>query len=275
MKPTYCTPRSQSAIKALAAKQRASNSAITQSQALDNCSREAGYSNWTHARRFLPEKMKLVRISAPWFSGWDKTAGIETMAYPLPWTAQEIVGSIPEDFETSRTFSGGLINGLVVSDTAKNEVTTGRFPNRELARKTIVRVLRELMFIEATGFRFQISDGSEFDLPGSVYFTRWLDPITGTTVILDEPKYKEGIDFHLLASAREAWCCEHGYQMLRTKWRGTLANDSLPVALLAPRVEGPDLNMVEAQLTRIADDFSRWTGKVFHSLSLSHRGWGT
>lgn len=275
MKRSFKSPRSKSAIKVLASKLRKSNPSVTQSQALEHCSIEAGFSNWKHACKALPEVMPLLRISSAWNSGLDGTAGIESLAYPFPWTALEVIGD-PND-EGLSYLGAGLTDYCTLKADALNTIQCMSVPTQQLARNVVARTLRELMVRDATSFAQLYEPGDAADrfdslwginaiqasrsFPGSKYFTCWKDPQTQAVVIFDEPIVSD-VDPVLLLKARTNWCAQHGYRMLETMWAGTLSK-SLPSILLTKVENDIDLCLTKALIEALPDDFSglNWKGE--------------
>jgi hypothetical protein len=143
MRPTFDTPRSVAGIKSRASELRKIDPSFKSIQALEHVSKQAGFSNWTHAQRVLPKSMKQVILTADWYDENARVRGSETITYPLPWTATQIV---------EMNLKMGHASCLELGSVAANDLCLTGASNQEMARYWLVRALRELMFMEATGF---------------------------------------------------------------------------------------------------------------------------
>lgn len=274
MRTSFKSPRSLSAVKSFASKLRKSNSELTQSQALDLGALFARFANWKHATRVMPDVMPLLRLSAQWANGSDKTAGLETISYPLPWSAADLVGKIKNPDQVSCFEDGALTTDAILGDKTKNQVLYRPFPSQGLARKVLIRKLRELMFREASGlsqrynmyFDSKLSQWTDnftaekWDFPGSDYFTTWVHPAEESPLILAEFKQSATTDSSLQDS-QISWCKKHGFEITRMNWAGTLQT-SQPVALITSAGAGFDLRRIKAMGERLPDDFgvTPWPG---------------
>lgn len=275
MLTSFKSPRSLSAIKAFASKLRKYDSKLTQSQALEQGAIYAGFANWKHATKVMPDVMRLVRLSASWANGSNKEAGLETLAYPLPWSAAELVGTIKNTDHVSCLEDGALIAGAFSCDEKINQVHLRPFPSQGLARKVLVRTLRELMFREASGLSQRYNmyfdkrlckwtenfTSDKWDFPGADYFTTWVHPAEDSPLVFAEFKQSESTSMSLRES-QKAWCKKNGYKITPLSWGGTLQTGLSP-ALITSTDAGYDLLRIRSMVERLPDDFgvNPWLGE--------------
>ncbi|HEP8970119.1 TPA: hypothetical protein VDU83_002455, partial [Pseudomonas aeruginosa] len=141
MRISFATPRSISAIKGAASKRRKAVPSLSQTQALDLVAKEAGFSNYIHAKRQLPEIMRLLTLKCRWRDGSER--GTEVLSYPFPWNPSEVVAMRLRGARIA-WFEAFLDDGLIYKDIVHSQ---------RMARDWLVQALRELMVIEATGLR--------------------------------------------------------------------------------------------------------------------------
>lgn len=284
MRISFRSPRSISAVKSRASKLRKIEPGLSQSQALERSAAFAGYANWRHATKMLPDVMRPLRLSAHWINGRSKQAGVETIIYPLPWSAAELVGTIKNSDRVSCFEDGALISDSTLGHPDKNQVLIGRFPSQALARKVLVRKLRELMFRETTSLRQRSnmffdtnsSTWSEnntldiWDFPGCDYFTTWMDPTQNGLLILAEFR-ETGTAFRDPRTLQEEWCDKHGFLCTSVDWTGTLQTGRSPV-LVTSAHSGLDLELIKSKVDLLPDDFAviPWVGV---SEELDFPGW--
>jgi hypothetical protein len=272
MKPSFHAPRSQSALKTRALKMRKVDGSLTHVQALELASTQAGYSNWTHARRVLPEFMKPVVLICPWSDDETQESGFESISYPLPWSAEEIVQLKLQSIRVS-AFSLG-------SDSANELRSDNVAANQFMARYWLDQALRELMFMEATSLvpRFftvkayphkrQQWQGNTFyeaiTPPGNDHSTLWQDPETKRYLIVDEP-YANILEMR--EGERATWCEQHGFRQMRSSWGGTYLAPRTAMTMFTSVNRGVDLEAIEKKLQMLPDDFNAddWKGKTLMS----------
>lgn len=80
MRTSFFTPRSISALKSAASKLRKASPQLTQTEALNLAAENAGFANFTHAQRTLPEVMKALTLRCRWRE--DSAKGTEVLKYP-------------------------------------------------------------------------------------------------------------------------------------------------------------------------------------------------
>jgi hypothetical protein len=267
MRPTFDTPRSVAGIKSRASEMRKKDPSCKSIQALEQVSKQAGFSNWTHAQRALPKSMKQVILTAHWYDENARAKGSETISYPLPWTAIQIV---------EMNLKVGHASCLNLGTVDANDLCLTGASNQEMARYWLVRALRELMFMEATGFvrrsntvrawphHIQTWSGGRFfeadRIPATDHCSTWQDPKTKAYLILDEP-YLNGLP-HRNEQMRQEWCERVGYRKLQSAWGGTWMPGRTTMFMICHGDKGIDLNAIEEQLGRMPDDFSLddWKG---------------
>lgn len=268
MKPSIHAPRSQSALKTHASKLRKADASLTQVRALELASTQAGYSNWTHARRVLPEFMKPVVLITPWSDKETQESGFESISYPLPWSAAEIVQLKLKSIRASAFSLGPESANELRSDVLAS--------NQYKARYWLDQALRELMFMEATGLvpryftvrayphKRQEWHGNTFyeaiKPPGNDHSTLWQDPATRRYLIVDEP-YVDALA--LSEVERTAWCEQNGFRQMKSSWSGTYRPPRTAMTMFTSVSRGVDLDAIEKKLKMLPDDFSAddWKGK--------------
>lgn len=256
MRPTFSTPRSKSALKAAASKLRKQTPSLSQTEALNIAAASAGFANYTHAQRTLPEVMTALELRCRWREG--QAGGVEVMKYPLPWAAMDVAAMKLKAARVA-TFEA-LQDVLCCSNIASS---------RYMARYWLVQALRELMLMEVTGLRPDyigkrlpksrqefsgIRYSEPVSPPGSDHLSAWFSPDTNATLLLDEPYLDRGKP-HDRADERAQWCKRFGYQELASAWGGTYLPPKTRLFLLAKPGAGIDLAEIEAKLNLLPDDF--------------------
>lgn len=278
MRISFATPRSISAIKVKASKLRKATPSLTQSQALDLIAKDAGFSNYVHAKRQLPEVMHLFTLRCRWRDGKDR--GDEVLRYPLPWTPSEVLSMRLRGARIG-WFEAYLDDGLIYKDIVTSQ---------QMARDWLVQALRELLVIEATGLRpdyvgnrvparqkeYAGTKYLENDAPpGSDHLTAWYDPVSKDTLLMDQP-YMAKAAVHHRAADRADWCRRYNYREKTSNWGGTQLPPKSRLFLFAERGKSINLDSIEAMLMKLPDDFGSypedWKGssEALPSLTKSH-----
>lgn len=265
MSLTFDSPRSISALKKHADQLRDSNPEMRQHEALNRAAALAGYSNYKHAQRHLPDVMRLLTIRVRWRS--DTSSGVESLAYPFPWNAEEVVAMKLRAVRVAATWASGP-QALTLSTIADSSYS---------ARVWAVQCVRELMFMEATGLRpnfisrvlprkrvsFMGETGYEHVTPpGEDHLTGWRCPVSKTVVLLDEPYH--GSDDHQSAE-RLKWLLDYGYTQGKSAWGGTYLPTDTFMIVLVKNGGALQLDDVESKIRGLPDDFGvegeHWKGK--------------
>ncbi|HCF3026440.1 hypothetical protein ACEP28_04975 [Pseudomonas aeruginosa] len=256
MRPTFSTDRSKSALKAAASKLRKETPSLSQTEALNMAAASAGFANYAHAQRTLPEVMPALELRCRWREG--AAGGVELLKYPLPWSAMDIAAMKLKAARVA-TFEP-LQDGLYCSNIASS---------RYMARYWLVQALRELMLMEVTGLRPDyiskrlpktrqefsgIRYSEPVSPPGSDHLSAWFSPDTNATLLLDEP-YLDRDKPHDRAAERAQWCKRFGFQEMASAWGGTHLPPKTRPFLLARPGSGIDLAEIEAKLNLLPDDF--------------------
>ncbi|CAD0264223.1 conserved hypothetical protein [Pseudomonas veronii] len=256
MRSTFATPRSISALKTIAARLRKDNSSLTQTEALDKSAQLAGFANYTHAQRNLPEVLRALALRCRWRDGERK--GVEVLKYPLPWSASDVTAMQLKAARVSifEAFDEGLYSSAIAS-------------SQSMARYWLVQAMRELIMMEATGLRpdfiknhlprvrQEFSGYKYFEHakpPGADHLSAWRDPNTGDSLLLDEP-YLPKSELHSRAGEREGWCKRYGFEEQASSWSGTYLPPRTRLFLLAKANTSIDLSDIETKLSALPDDF--------------------
>jgi len=275
MRTSFFTPRSISALRAAASRLRKASSQLTQTEALNLAAANAGFANFTHAQRTLPEVMKALTLRCRWRD--DSAKGTEVLKYPLPWTAEGVVSM---RLKAARIASFEVFeDGLFCSEIASN---------RYMARYWLVQALRELMVIEATGLRpdypknrlpkvRQEFNGTKYfepvQPPGADHLSAWYDSETKATLLMDEP-YLRKDEEHSRASSRAEWCKRFDYLERSSAWCGTYLPPKSRLFLFAKVNSSINLDEIESKLNTLPDDFGAleedWRGSSEESQTPSH-----
>lgn len=256
MRTTFFTPRSTSALKAAASKLQKDTPSLTRTQALDRAAVIAGFANYAHAQRNLPEVMRALTLRCRWRDGPAK--GTEVLKYPLPWSADEVAAM---RLKAGRIASfSPFDDGLFCSDIAAT---------RYMARYWIVQALRELLVMQVTGFkpdytknhlprvRRESIEKTYYERvlpPGADHLSAWYDPSTKASLLMDEP-YLGKDEVHSHAAARAEWCKRFGFQELPSAWGGTYLPPKSRLFLITKSGAGIDLAEIESKLNTLPDDF--------------------
>jgi hypothetical protein len=132
----------------------------------------------------------------------------------------------------------------------------------------LIRALRELMFMEATGLvpgisplePIRISDKSGTGTLSTRrsshwndHSTLWQDPATRRYLIVDEP-YVDALA--LSEVERTAWCEQNGFRQMKSSWSGTYRPPRTAMTMFTSVSRGVDLDAIEKKLKMLPDDFS-------------------
>ncbi|MGI0646847.1 hypothetical protein ACRCPS_17680 [Pseudomonas aeruginosa] len=271
MRFLFSTPRSISALKSAASKLRKASEGLKQTDALNQAAVAAGFANYTHAQRILPEVMPALTLVCAWREGAAR--GIEQLKYPMPWSAAEIAGM---KLKAGRIASFVDFEGELDCNTPAT--------SQESARYWLVQALRELMVMEATGLRpvrvsgkvpftREVWSGIRYNEPstppGEDHLSAWQDPVTRDVLLMDEPYLDKGLP-HPRAADRAVWCKKYGYEELNSTWGGTYLPPRSNLFMLARKVRGRgiDLAAIEEKLSTLPDDFGS-TDEDWKGVSLS------
>lgn len=262
---TFESPRSISALKKLASQLRAGNAEMAQHEALNRAANAAGFSNYKHAQRHLPEVMRLLTIRVRWRN--DKSSGVESLSYPFPWSADAVVAMKLRAVRIATSWAS-TPQSLTHSTIADFQYS---------ARVWATQCVRELMFMEATGLRpnfishmlprrrikFMGETGYErVAPPGEDHLSGWRCPVTKSVVLLDEPYV--GSDEHKSAE-RLKWLNDYGYTQGKSAWGGTYLPPDTYMIMLVKNGGSLTINDLESKIRGLPDNFgvsdTQWKGK--------------
>lgn len=256
MRSSFSTPRSISALKAVASKLQKAAPQLTHTEALQLAAKKAGFANFQHAQRTLPEVMKALTLRCSWHD--DSAKGTELLKYPLPWTAESIVAM--------RLKAARIATFEVFDDElCCSEVASSRY----MARYWLVQALRELMVIEVTGLKpdflknrlpkvRQEFNGTKYyepvQPPGADHLSAWYCPESKATLLMDEP-YLGKDEIHSRSANRAEWCKRFDYLERASAWGGTYLPPKSRLFLFAKVNSAINLDAIESKLNTLPDDF--------------------
>lgn len=262
---TFESPRSISALKKLASQLRAENVAMAQHEALNRAANAAGFSNYKHAQRHLPDVMRLLTIRVRWRN--DASSGVESLSYPFPWSADDVVAMKLRGARIAASWASAP-QSLTHSSIADSQYS---------ARVWATQCVRELMFMEATGLRpvfisnvlprrriqFMGETGYErVAPPGEDHLSGWRCPQSKSVVLLDEPY----IDSDRYQSAeRRNWLSDYGYTQAKSGWGGTYLPPETVMIMLVKDGGSLTINDLESKIRGLPDNFgaadTHWKGE--------------
>lgn len=257
-------PTSIEGIKRLASHFKASES-LQHARALDQASRSAGYENFTHAHRVLssvgakgPDRLKPhVYLTAYWRDGKTGDAGRETLRLLLDRTWSDL--ATRNQLKIPRALS--RFRGQHKDHLVSRQLIRGQ----DAARSLICHAARELQFMAATGLcpadkypETYLRSGDT--LPGEDHRSVWLDPVTGTRVVVDEP-YQAAVVRQL--ANRQEWAVRHRYCIAQSPWPGMYVPGQSTMFLLAPEACRDLLEALRVKLSslEVPVEDSDWSGE--------------
>lgn len=211
-------PTTLDGLKRLAGDYR-KRSGLRHTAALDVAAKAAGCENYRHARRVLmrpaEETPPYVYLTTYWLDRDRRSqVGRETLRIDLSKPLDEICDR--SGLRRARGF-GSL--RMVAAD---HFVCDDLYRSQSEARAAIFQAERTLRFMEHTALRqapYQSRplrrDRVLRELPGKDHSSHWVDPRTGTFVLVDEPYSDRSRD-----GERAAWARRHGWEILKTDWPG-------------------------------------------------------
>ncbi|NHQ86832.1 DUF5623 domain-containing protein [Iodobacter sp. HSC-16F04] len=192
---------------------------ISHTIALDVASRQAGYENFVHARRQVKRPLFPVYLTVHWHiphrDPGELRAGREMWRVDLNRPLPEIVAK----------HRVAYCRGLHGFRMEYNDHLEHRLDviGQDAARDLLLTAARGLRFIEATGLQ-PVTTQKQRDrlslitnIPGRDHQSQWFDPLTGSSLVLDEP-YAPAL--RNVAGERQGWL---GYNNLLEKapdWQG-------------------------------------------------------
>ncbi|CAI9122220.1 DUF5623 domain-containing protein [Brytella acorum] len=195
-------------------------SGIQHSAALDRAAQAANCSNYRNARRVLPARAVMyarpyVLLTIYWRDEKKpQNIGRETLNISLSKPILHICDKL------ALKYARGFGDFRMVAD--DHFVCDTLAHTQVRARERLCTAERSLRFMEYTGLRpcrnhrKNYPDGSSKDsLPNNDHATRWIDPIIGQFILVDEP-YK-GVPDDL---ERTQWAIRHKWLISKTSWAG-------------------------------------------------------
>lgn len=226
-------PSTVDGIKQLAKKIKRERN-TTHCDALNLASRQAGFENFVHAKRRLTtgqpavllaatggKRVFPVFLSAHWAASHrddpelKRRAGREILRVDLDQPLSRVVAK-------HRVSAARNLGGFRMEYADHLEHMTN-LPSLEVARKLLVDAASTLRFMQATGLQpvTTAQQRAAFrtlrHLPGEDHTSQWIDPVSGSWVLLDEP-YKASIASRV--RERDKWVADQGLHMLSPSWSG-------------------------------------------------------
>lgn len=234
--------------------------------ALDQAARAAGFENFRHAQRTLPDQDKprivatyTLYLTAYWHDRQAGTSGRETLAISLgaPWS--ELLTR--EQFYSARGLGGFQTEGP--DHLSRRHVAR----SQESAREAVCHAARTLQFVDATRLRpsrgstrAYPSNKASNPMPGQDHAGVWYDS-EKRYLIADEP-YEKSVEHQ--RAERDAWCRRHGYEEMKCSWLG-MHNPfgGTRLYLLSSAAKGVRLQPVIEALNRLPEPYSAadWKGE--------------
>lgn len=212
-------PTTLDGVKSLAAQLR-KDQGVKHVEALNLAARAANCENFQHARRVLPTRGEelprfYVLLTIYWL---DKKqghrCGRETLRVELTKSVLDLCS------KSLLRHVRGFGNLRMVA--ADHFVCDDVADTQSHARERLCTAERSLRFIEHTGLqpapKYQKKHpvgGKGGKLPGADHDTSWIDPATGTFILIDEPY--SGADER---AERAAWQDRTGWRITKTSWPG-------------------------------------------------------
>ncbi len=191
-------------------------------QALDVAAQAASYECFRHAQNMLSgakhqsfrDQGQELFLTIYWDDRDSPSIGRETLRIQLSKSLSELCPKSDWRNTRSLTWFRLVADDHLVSDDLSQ--------SQEFARRMICSAVRELRFMEATGLRpsaepyMRGTDGDPADkLPRRDHVTRWKDPNSGQSIVVDEPYMDAIVD-----EDRQAWADHHNWHLAAAKWPG-------------------------------------------------------
>lgn len=235
--------------------------ALPHTQALDRAAQQGGFENYRHARNSLAlppgrgrpamaaivERSVPVYVTAYWRDSDHGEEGRETMRWFLPRPLDEVVGARP--FLGFRVDAGDHLEQ--VEDSC----------DRELAQMYVLRAIRWLQFMVATGLQPMRARGRAplwwRGLPAQDHSTLWCAPAVGAEILADEP-YR---DADQLLPRRMDWACANEAVVAAPKWGGMYLPPASTLFLTSRREHEATLRHALDGLEAAAAPVRKWSGE--------------
>lgn len=230
---------------------------IPHGNALDKAAAQAGYSNFTHARRAListaaspavPISLAAIFVTMRWRDSETKASGYETVRVALNKTLDDMIRPTQYRHDRWLGYFKRWAGDHLVSDRIAASIDN--------ARRTACGAARTLQFMCATGLRPSSSDKTaptghgDTRIPGRDHASTWYDPHSKTYIALDEP-YSAAVRDR--QEERRDWSARHNWDVARASWAGMYNPDGgCEMYLMSDRVKGYPVRSVEEALARIA-----------------------
>jgi len=216
-------PSTLGGLKSFAKNLRRKLPSLTHGQALDQAALAMGLNNYRHAHDVLSRGPLLraplhdVYLTAYWFgrhpdTGWQ--SGRETLHLQLAKPLQELLKR--HQVEAARNLVRFRMEFEDHLELASDQRT------QEEARERLMRAGQTLRFIASTGLvpatTRSMRRALDIDaMPGRDHVSRWVDPVTGEPVCLDEP-YERSVASRY--QERDSWLVRHGLHEFKPAWGG-------------------------------------------------------
>lgn len=251
------TPKSIESIKRLAKSIRAERG-ITYTAALNAAARAGSYQNFAHARNILADGISrqkpshAVFVTIRWFDRKKKIRGRETIELQLSKPLDDLLTVTQMKY----------VRHLGGMQRAAGDHLVGYSHDQDRARMDACQAARSLQFMDITGLKPSNSRRSypkgEFQnrIPGHDHGSTWYDPIAKQHVLVDEP-------YAANPAERAEWARRHGWQAVRSPWRGMYYPDGGAQLWIAADInKGFSLDPVLARLAAAPQPLiiEDWTG---------------
>ena len=221
MKSKAVSPSTMTGIKRLARQLKAAQG-LSYSDALTQASKAAGFTNFRHAQKALPDLPKVqgradhdVYLTAYWREGGSGQSGRETLVIRLPRRWTDLLSSA--ELRSARGLENFSPEGS--DHLSRRQVVR----SQNAARESVCHAARTLQFVAATGLRpssgycraYPKGDPNN-KVPGQDHVCIWFDA-NKRYLIADEPYEQAVCSKHEM---RRVWCQTNGYSEEKPSWPG-------------------------------------------------------
>jgi hypothetical protein len=246
------------------AKQIKNTQGLKHADALNAAARAGGFQNYKRAHSQLcpvvePVVGYPIYISVSWHVRETKERGEETLALRLSMPLDQLVK--PAHLKEARHFAFFRLADV-------DHLTCDKFAaSQSDARNRACAAARTLTFMDVTGLRPSDSrsrvypgGSSQNTVPGADHASKWYDPAHKAYVFVDEPYDRAD---EIIPEKRLAWARRHGWDIVKSKWRGMYNPDNGCVLYLAAdKAKGYSLSPIVAALDALPPPIvtENWNG---------------
>lgn len=233
---------------------------IPHSESLKVAAKAASFENFAHAQRILTERPASgghryqLFLTIYWSARKPYRAGRETLEI---WLTRPLL-DVCSKGEMKRV-TGLADMRLVAPD---HLVSDGMAQSQDYARRQLLKSLRALRFMEATGLkpctyelRHRATRGLDDRLPQTDHSTGWIDPASGQYVMVDEP-YLDPV----VKGERADWASRNGWHLDVAKWPGIYMPGSCSFFVATNAANAYDFQSLMGKINALPAITDEWTG---------------